>query len=88
MDSCYFCGRTDWIEYHHVFGGANRKKSTKYGFIVPLCHWCHNEPGGVHHNREKSLILKREAQRKFEKTHSREEFMEIFGKSYIMEDEE
>ena len=84
MDSCYFCGRTDWIEYHHVFGGANRKKSTKYGFIVPLCHWCHNEPGGVHHNKENRLLLRRIAQEEFEKNiGTREEFMRTFGRNYL-----
>ncbi len=89
MRKCYFCGRTDWIETHHIFGGALRKKSDRYGFVINLCHWCHNEPpDGVHFNRKNNLILKRMAQRKFEETHSRDEFRRVFGKSYIMEDEE
>ena len=29
-DRCYICGRTEWIERHHIFNGtANRKKSEK-----------------------------------------------------------
>lgn len=83
MRECYLCGSTQWIENHHVFQGAYRKKSESHGFVVNLCHWCHNEPGGVHHNREKSLILKREAQRKFEETHTREDFINEFGRSYL-----
>ena len=89
MRKCYLCGRNWAIEKHHVFGGSNRKKSEKYGMTVDLCHWCHNEPpDGVHHNSEQNKRLKAGFQGKFEETHSREEFRRIFGKSYILEDEE
>lgn len=30
------CGSTKWIERHHIFGGALRKKSEKYGLVVDL----------------------------------------------------
>ena len=89
MRKCYLCGRNWAIEKHHVFGGSSRKKSEKYGMTVDLCHWCHNEPpDGVHHNSGVNHRLKAGFQGKFEETHSREEFRRIFGKSYIMEDEE
>ena len=89
MRSCFLCGSTQWIETHHVFGGSNRKKSEKYGMTVDLCHWCHNEPpDGVHHNSEVNHRLKAGFQGKFEETHGREEFRRVFGKSYILEDEE
>ena len=26
---CFLTGRTDWLEKHHVFGGANRKNYKK-----------------------------------------------------------
>ena len=29
MRRCKMCGRWDWIEKHHVFGGANRKNDLK-----------------------------------------------------------
>ena len=84
MRSCYICGRTDWIERHHIFGAANRKKSEEHGFVVDLCHWCHNEPpDGAHHNRERSNQLKRMAQSKYEETHTRAEFMELIGRNYL-----
>lgn len=35
MDECIFTGSTT-VERHHIFGGSNRKKSEKYGFVVPL----------------------------------------------------
>lgn len=85
MRSCYFCGRTDWIECHHIFQGAYRRKSEQYGFVIDLCHHHHNEPpDGVHHNRQNNLILKRKAQTEFEKTMgTREEFIKIFGRNYL-----
>ena len=84
--TCRLCGSSRWIEYHHIFGGAYRKKSTKHGYVVPLCHKCHNEPGGVHYNSNKSKILKREAQKHFEVSHSRQDFIDTFGRNYLTED--
>ena len=81
---CFTCGRCHALEWHHVFGSANKKHSEKYGLMVRLCHWCHNEPPcGVHHNAENMKVLREYAQREFEKKHSREEFMEIFGRNYL-----
>lgn len=83
-EKCFICGSENWIEEHHCFGGANRKLSEKYGLKVYLCHYCHNEkPNGVHFNYEKMAKLRRIAQSKFEETHTREEFMKIFGKNYM-----
>jgi hypothetical protein len=81
-ESCYFC--TAWlVEWHHVFSGPYRKKSTLYGYVVPLCIKHHNtSPDGVHFNKEKRNELKRICQRHFEETHTREEFIATFGKSY------
>lgn len=68
---------------HHIFGGANRKNSTKYGLVCSLCHFCHNEPpNGVHFNREIDLDLKAEAQEWFEENYQSEDFMTIFGRSW------
>ena len=38
---------------------------------------------GPHQDRQTDLLLKRECQRKFEETHSREEFMKIIGRNYL-----
>lgn len=81
---CFLCGSNESLERHHIFGGANRKNSEKYGMVVYLCHWCHNEPpNGVHHNINTNNLLKRYGQKVFENTHSHEEFMRIFGKNYL-----
>lgn len=83
-DECYECGRCDCLEEHHLLGGPNRKWSEKYGLKVRLCHWCHNEPPyGVHHNRDMMLKYRRLGQTAFEKDHSREEWLRIFGRNYL-----
>ena len=83
-DRCYLCGKYGDMEMHHIFGGANRINTTKYGLVVPLCHACHNEPPyGVHFNRENMDKLKAEGQRAFESMSSHEEFMRIFGENYL-----
>ena len=43
----YLSGDTRWLEKHHIFGGANRKLSEKYGLWVWLTHYEHNEPPTV-----------------------------------------
>lgn len=88
-EQCFLCGCYGPLEWHHVFGGANRKNSEKYGLVVPLCHRCHNEPpDGVHFNRRKMDELRARGQRAFESISSHDEFMKIFGENYIDEDPE
>ena len=84
-DYCYLCGKYGPVERHHVFQGAYRKKAERHGFVVNLCHFCHNEPpDGVHHNKENRLLLRRIAQEEFEKNiGTREEFMRTFGRNYL-----
>ncbi len=81
---CYFCGSYTQLEAHHVFSGANRKYSTEDGFVVILCHKCHNEPpNGVHYNKERMDYLRRMCQAEYEKTHSHEAFMKRYGRNYL-----
>lgn len=85
---CYKTGGIYDLHKHHIFGGACRNLSEKYGLFVYLRSDWHNMSNyGVHFNREFDLQLKREAQRIFEKTHSRVDFMRIFGRNYLWEDE-
>jgi hypothetical protein len=73
-----------WLEIHHIFGGANRKLSTKYGLVVCLCHYCHNEtPNGVHFNRERMDWLRAIGQRRFNEVYPELDFMQIFGRNYL-----
>lgn len=81
---CYVCGRIP-CHTHHVYFGKNRKASDKNGFTVLLCFDHHEGVNGVHgkNGHELDMALKRECQRVYEKTHSREEFVSIIGRSYI-----
>ena len=45
MDRCFLTGMMVNIERHHIFGGADRNRSEKYGFIVPLHQSVH--PNGA-----------------------------------------
>jgi len=84
MRSCYICGRTDWVERHHIYGGSRRKQSEKYGLVIDLCHDHHNgSRESVHHNKDMRLFVQRLGQVWFEKEHTREEFMSIFGRNYL-----
>lgn len=81
---CYLCHAHTQTQDHHIFGGANRKNSEKYGLKVYLCPLCHNVgKGAVHNNAEKMLRLRRIGQQAFEQTRTREEFMRIFGRNYL-----
>lgn len=84
MEHCLLCGRP--AEWHHVFGGSgNRKLSDKYGYIVPLCPE-HHRTGtfAVHRNRGTDLMIKQRAQKHFEDHNgTREEFIKIFGRSWL-----
>lgn len=83
MDHCYFTGASP-VERHHIFGGANRKLSEKYGFVVPLRPDLH--PNGAMATWSKQLndldiFLKRQSQIYYEKHYgTREDFRREFGR--------
>ena len=87
---CYITGDTSRLNRHHIFGGnPGRKISEKNGFWCWLRNDYHNGANyGVHgkdgHNL--NLALKRECQKKYEETHSRDEFMAFVGKNYLEEE--
>ena len=86
QEGCFLCGSHQWLEEHHIFGGANRHLSEKYGLKALLCHWCHNEPpNGVHHNHETRLHLQQMAQQRamLHYRWSVDDFILIFGKNYL-----
>jgi len=67
-----------------VFGAANRKRSEKYGFVVPLIPDLHTGNKGIHNgNRELDLKLKRKCQEIWlANGHTKEEWHREFGKWY------
>jgi hypothetical protein len=84
MKRCEFCGATSNIHKHHIYAGPWRKTSEKYGAIAYLCYAHHNgSNNSVHLNHEIDLKLKQKWQKKFELTHTHDEFISIFGRSYL-----
>ena len=78
---CFFSGSRTWLDKHHCFHGIRRKAADKYGCWVWLRHDIHME---LHSgNSELDRILKRSCQERFEEIYSHQEFMEVFGKSYL-----
>ena len=81
---CFICGTAEGLESHHIFfGNPNRKHSEEDGLKVWLCHTHHRGNVSVHFNRTMDLKLKRFAQQKYEETHTREEFMERYGRNWL-----
>ena len=83
---CYLTGSTYNLHKHHIYAGSRRKISEDNGFWVYLIGHYHNQSNdGVHgkNGQELDLKLKQDCQRKYEETHSREEFMELIGKNYL-----
>ena len=84
MDHCMFTGYAP-VERHHIFGGANKWLSEKYGFIAPLRPDLH--PNGVFAGKDAKsvdLALKTKAQTYYEEHYgSREDFIREFGRSYL-----
>lgn len=86
LHHCIFTG-SPVVERHHVFGAALRKKSEKYGFIVPLHPTLH--PNGIHfkptpENKQIDKKLKSMCQKYYEEhigTH--DEWMQEFYKNYL-----
>ena len=81
---CYVTHRTDNLHLHHIYFGANRKLSDKYGCTVWLTAEWHNASNhGVHFNHELDLELKEECQRRFEEVYPDLDFRTIFGRNYL-----
>lgn len=83
---CQFCGSVRDLETHHVFGGANRRKSDQYGLCLTLCRRCHNEPPmGVHYNAQVMFALRKAAQAKAMEVYgwSAADFIRLFGRNYL-----
>lgn len=82
--TCYLT-KSNLTHRHHIFGASNKKRSEKYGFIVPLHPRLHNASNeGVHFNKELNDKFKKMAQEYYEEHYgTREDFRKEFGKSYL-----
>jgi hypothetical protein len=82
---CIICGSWNVEDHHIFFGTSKRKLSEEYGLKVWLCPTHHRGTNGVHGKNGHKLDteLKQLGQKAFEWEHTREEFMNIFGRSYL-----
>ena len=88
---CYLCGSTVGLEEHHCIHGTGwRKLAEQYGLKVWLCYKHHRDSRvGVHGlNVKADKMLKRLAQRTFEKRYNHDIWMLQFGRNYLDESEE
>ena len=90
MRECFLCGKngtSDPLDKHHIFGGANRKKSERFGLTVDLCHnECHIfGKHAVHNDANVMQRLHEYGQRKAmdENGWSIEDFIREFGRNYL-----
>lgn len=93
--TCYLCmllnndyRKHDVLHEHHIFGGkSNRSHSEAEGLKVYLCVEHHMTGKDAVHNAKNSQKVQERlhqiGQQEFEKTHTREEFMNIFGRNYL-----
>lgn len=87
---CFICGMNrnlEPLDCHHVFFGAKRSKSEKYGLTVYIHHnKCHIfGDNSVHKNAEINRKLQAIAQEKAMKHYgwSVEDFIKEFGRNYL-----
>lgn len=74
---CENCGKfSKRLDLHEIYGGSNRKRSIKHKFVKLLCRECHSNENIINQ-------LRIDTQKEYMKTHTKEEFIELIGKSYI-----
>lgn len=81
LKHCYICTERgikniEKDDLHEVYGGSNRKRSIENGLVVPLCRKCHED-------YEILKWLKKFVQLEYEESHTRAEFIDLIGKSYL-----
>ena len=79
LSNCYLCGQSP-VDIHEIYGGCNRIVSIKNDFCIPLCRKHHRQ---VTDNIINDIELKQLCQRKFEETHTRDEFLRLIGRNYL-----
>lgn len=82
---CIICGSWNVEDHHIFFGTGKRKLSEEYGLKVWLCPTHHRLTNGVHgkNGHKLDMQLKELGQKAFEWKHTREEFIERFGRNYL-----
>ena len=83
---CFVTEDTEGLHKHHCLNGPNRRLAEEDGLWIWL-RWdqhIENSPYKTPHNdADTDLFYKRLAQRKYEETHTREEWMRRYGRNYL-----
>lgn len=79
LEHCYICNQQR-CDLHEVFAGSNRKTSMKYGLVIPVCRECHEN---ISNDIKLTKKLHEIGKKVFKQVYRAENFIEVFGKSYI-----
>ena len=85
LEHCYICTKKRMKnipkdDLHELLEGKNRQVSMKYGLVIPICRKCHNL---VTNDKTLQDKLHKVAQKEFKKHYKTENFIQIFGQSYL-----
>ena len=84
---CIMCPKPNSnVEVHHIYNGNGlRGTSDKWGC---WCYLCRSHHDMIHRNAHKRIELKKYCQKKFEERWGRDQFMKLFHKNYLWEEED
>ena len=86
LDHCYLCTKNEIKnipkdDLHELIEGKNRQVSMKYGLVIPICRKCHEI---VTNDKTLQDKLHKVAQKEFKKYYKTENFVQIFGRNYLI----
>lgn len=79
LEHCYICKQAKW-DLHEIFGGSNRQTSMRYGLVIPVCRKCHEM---IPKSKTLTENLYKVAKKELKKHYKTENFVQLFGKSYL-----
>ena len=85
LKHCYICTKKGMKnilkdDFHELLEGKNRQVSMQYGLVIPICRRCHDL---VTNDKTLQDKLHKVAQKEFKKHYKTENFIQIFGQSYL-----
>jgi len=86
VKECYVCKSRGLLHSHHIYAGAKRQLSEKYGLKIWLCPYDHNmSDKGIHFNPTLDSRVKAMAQEKAMEYYgwSVDDFIKIFRRNYL-----
>ena len=77
---CFYCGAVENLDRHEFLSGSNRRNAAYHGLWVYVCRLCHSK---IQNNATAMDSGRRMSQAVFEDLHGHDEYMKIFGRSYL-----